>query len=859
MLDVKLCFILTIFFFFSFCYSVNSQTYEEIVAQMEAEFNTFAKQNEDIFETFSDENDNIFVEHLKESWKVYNLNIGIDPQTAPKPDYIRQFAENTSSTNNQVDIKNIEQQINLKNKLVQPILKKKEDVSFETNSGSIDFYGRTIDYSYDRRFLNQKITSYTENDIADYWEKMSETNYNHFIKQITDYKLEMNLNDWGYYKLLEKAAIKIFPDSENQSNLFIWFMFSKSSYKVRIARVNSNSIKLLLPSINTIYGLKFKDFKGIRYYLINSNETDIFTYETDFADSKLLLDFNIYKTIHISNEIAVKDLKYEIDGKVENISLKYNPNIVKFFKDYPLVSAKIYLDATASLVFKESIAIELKSQLDKMSNVESVNYLLKFAQNAFEYKTDKNQFGSEKFCFPEETLFYPYSDCEDRSFLFAYLVRELLNIDIIGLGYDGHFAVGVELNDNTAGDYVSFKGKKYIITDPTYKNAPIGSILDEFKGKQAVIYNIDNLQYEKTRQNIVWNAIFESGGSRGSNERNIVFDEVGNAYVTGFFDGIVSFGNEEFESVDNSHDIFIAKYNKDANLLWVRKGGGAGNDIGNEIAIDTENNSYVTGCFEINDKSDVFLSKYDSNGKILWTSSVGLDTANKKNNLIYVADFTPAGKLRNTKFFNEEESFLNYGITINEDKSITLTGLLASSLGFSVSNLSFDAFSDYNAPEIWKKENDRLIQLKYNEAIAGLFAFLNTAKLSGTNISGKTIQSALDKYNPNFRKSNSVIYENIGDMNFVRNKDGVIVILTEGEKDIYFDNLKIPHRTKIKVVTYKTGNTQIDVLSGASIGQTYVRFDLNYIKLIKDTGDLLFDYSVDHSQQKLNLSNDILY
>ena len=47
----------------------------------------------------------------------------------------------------------------------------------------------------------------------------------------------------------------------------------------------------------------------------------------------------------------------------------------------------------------------------------SVNRLLRFVQTAFEYKTDEDQFNTENYLFPLETLHYPYSDCEDRSAL----------------------------------------------------------------------------------------------------------------------------------------------------------------------------------------------------------------------------------------------------------------------------------------------------------------------------------------------------------------------------------------------------------------------------------------------------------
>ena len=102
-------------------------------------------------------------------------------------------------------------------------------------------------------------------------------------------------------------------------------------------------------------------------------------------------------------------------------------------------------------------------------------------QNAFPYKTDDEQFGREKYFFPEETLFYPFSDCEDRSILFAYLVSNLLGLDVVGLEFPGHAATAVRFNSDVRGDFIDYRNEKYIICDPTYVNANYGECMPQFK------------------------------------------------------------------------------------------------------------------------------------------------------------------------------------------------------------------------------------------------------------------------------------------------------------------------------------------------------------------------------------------
>jgi Beta-propeller repeat len=44
-------------------------------------------------------------------------------------------------------------------------------------------------------------------------------------------------------------------------------------------------------------------------------------------------------------------------------------------------------------------------------------------------------------------------------------------------------------------------------------------------------------------------------------------------------------------------DIFIAKYSSAGRLIWVRRAGGAGADVGSGIGLDSSGNCYVSGGY----------------------------------------------------------------------------------------------------------------------------------------------------------------------------------------------------------------------------------------------------------------------
>ena len=68
---------------------------------------------------------------------------------------------------------------------------------------------------------------------------------------------------------------------------------------------------------------------------------------------------------------------------------------------------------------------------------------MKFVET-FEYKLDSEMWGvADRAFFPDETLHYPYRDCEDGAILFTRLVRDLLGLPSALVYYPGHLAAAV--------------------------------------------------------------------------------------------------------------------------------------------------------------------------------------------------------------------------------------------------------------------------------------------------------------------------------------------------------------------------------------------------------------------------------
>jgi hypothetical protein len=127
--------------------------------------------------------------------------------------------------------------------------------------------------------------------------------------------------------------------------------------------------------------------------------------------------------------------------------------------------------------------------------------------------------------------------------------------------------------------------------------------------------------------NLVWAT---AGGGTGTQSGfGIGVDKQTNIFVYGSFAGNGKWAATNLTAYGNS-DVFLAKYTQDGNLIWVKQIGGTGSESSARISIDFADNILITGVFNntvdfggtnmtaIGGDSDVFIAKYDSNGKLKW-------------------------------------------------------------------------------------------------------------------------------------------------------------------------------------------------------------------------------------------------
>jgi len=867
--------------FLSFCQIARTQTYEEYLKQHQADFRKFKEEQNQLMEKLRQDyrdwvkqHDKEFSDYLNREWENYQVFAGKKAPEKPKPVVIPEFKpEPVPKPVPEEEIRqlpaiapDLDPRKEVQEICKLPVIRKPEPVTFPEDAFSIRFCGAKVYLDIDRDLKNITSTKKGKAAITNYWNQASKTNYNKLVDQLSAAKNLFNLNDYGYYMLLEDAAEAVYPVPEQETLrlLLRWFLMIRSGYDVKMA-YNSNEIAILIPSYNTLYGMKYITLEGMNYFVFSPFEGDnIQTYDRKYDPAHVSIDFNLPNPIDFGNRPVNKQVKFKYGEKEYAFDLQYDPGIIEFFADYPQVSFDVYFNAAVSRDAKQSLAEALKPILVDMSEPEAINFLLRFVQTAFEYQTDPEQFDREKFFFAEEVLCYPASDCEDRSVLFAYLVRELLGMKVIVMEYPGHMSTAVHFTLDVPGDFVTYQGEKYVIADPTFINAPFGRAMPIVGDQPAKLIAMNNFGNEWLNRDKVWEIAMNAGIGKANYFQSLVFDPDGNAYLTGYFYGKLTLGSFTFEGSAEAQSFIVARINADGNVQWADHVKSTGNAVGLAAEIGNAGNLYIAGSFAgkmgempAGKNSDIFLAKYTSAGKQIWIERAGLDTIPPNSGIIYSVGFTRLGKKDELRIVEYTPNFSDYGLFVTDD-AIIYNGFVQNTMVPVEAILAVNATSELDYAELLKKEYDRYISERVDRGAAGLFAITSLIRTTGIVIPGEAIQEAFDRYNPSFKKDNWDIYKNIGKVSFMRNSNNIISIVTANEKDIVIDKMKVSNNARIRVSVLSDEEVLVDALNGVKVGKFFIWYTLNSVKVFKKTGDLLFDYDNDHTKSTMNIREDIL-
>jgi len=456
--------------------------YDSISQRNQKIFDDFKSQINNDFIQFQSKNDSIFYIFLNKKWEEFTL-FRDELQTSIKPKKQPVSAEQAP-----IEMQIFYEDIIDKSKANTHKIYNDKPQGYQkakrVSEQDLSFHG--IQYNIEMPPLSTKEDYHTEKGVAKFYKNLCLTNGIETIAdELAEIRKEYSLNDWAFFDLLQNTAKHHYHD-ENEQVLFVWYFLLQADYQVKIG-YNQDSLYLLLAFTSPVYYRPYLWVNQQKYYIFNTKQTNdlesIKTYAIHHVKQQKtisLLSAQLPQFPQITNK---KNLKFQ--GKT--IELSYDQSLCDFYSNYPSTEMAVYLMKPLSDIARKRFMNILAPQIINMTDQEKINFLLNFIQFSFPYKSDIEQFSQEKYMFAEETLAYPYTDCEDRVILLDKLVKEFTDLKTIVLLYPDHVVLGVQYQAMKQGAYIQYKGNNYYIADPTYLGAKFGMLMSEFVDKKAQI------------------------------------------------------------------------------------------------------------------------------------------------------------------------------------------------------------------------------------------------------------------------------------------------------------------------------------------------------------------------------------
>ncbi|MDF1779996.1 MAG: hypothetical protein P1U67_01750 [Alcanivoracaceae bacterium] len=348
----------------------------------------------------------------------------------------------------------------------------------------LSFYGVQVSLPQVNGLSQIAFSRRSSKSVADFWKAAAPLPVEPLLQAIELRGQQSGYNDWALMQLVRSYAAEVFPNNQDKQVLLQWFLLTRLGYRCKVG-FSEDRMHLYLPTGQMVYEAQYLKIDNQRYFIDllapGAAVPNLTTYEGAYPGANKLLELRNDHTQMDSGKWRERKLTFEFRGKPYALTAHYDANKIEFLASYPQTDFEFYFDSQPSQRTANELLDQLRPIVEKLPQDEAVNFLLRFAQKAFDYKTDGEGFGYENYLLIEETLHYPYSDCEDRAVLFAWLARNLVDVPVIGLLYPGHVATAVLLEAPLPSARIEYRGQIYNVADPTYIGADAGMVMPQYE------------------------------------------------------------------------------------------------------------------------------------------------------------------------------------------------------------------------------------------------------------------------------------------------------------------------------------------------------------------------------------------
>ena len=346
-------------------------------------------------------------------------------------------------------------------------------------TNSFEYYGTPMGVRWGN-IKQFKLKGTTPKDFANGYRELSKSEYSNLVHDCLKLRDDYELCDWAYYKMLQTLSEEACGKGTNQMR------FAKEA--------GTNKLHLLTRINGMPYNCGYTSVDGKIFFVMDGSKLNNLEVCEASVQKEQEMTLAVNKLPKLKNDLS--DNRKVISRFVSvEAQTAVNKNMLEFFSDYPtsydgndmMSRWAYYANTPVTPEIKEKVYPQLEQYVKGVSKVAGANKLLNWVQMGLKYEYDEKVWGQDRAFFAEESLYYPYCDCEDRSILFSHLMRDLLGLDVVLVYYPGHLATAVCFNEPVEGDYIMVNGRKFTVADPTYYNANVGKTMSRMDNSQAKV------------------------------------------------------------------------------------------------------------------------------------------------------------------------------------------------------------------------------------------------------------------------------------------------------------------------------------------------------------------------------------
>ena len=467
------------------------ESFDDFRKKAEAEFNSFSQRSSAEYQAFRDSVNKAYADFLEQAWAEFKKGPAIPK---PKDREFKPTPMPKGGWNKPFESKPIRIE-----EVVAPVIPSPQPMPIspiphveepKETWANLTLYGTPmkVRFSEEQRF---SLNGLSEASVANAWRILSGEQYNNTIRDCLALRLKHQLCDWAYLQLVEQIG-KVCCGEGNEATLLTAYLYAQSGYRMRLA-MSGSRLYMLFASDYSLYDKGSFLMDGIHFYVMGAEEPNRLNIcKAEFPKEQPLALALRQEQLLTNAPSDIRTLSSKNHPEVK-CDVQVNRNLVDFYNDYPssmyqedfMTRWAIYANTPMQTEVRNKMYPTLRKLIDGKTQREAVRVLLDFVQWAFVYEYDNKVWGHDRAFFSEETLFYPYADCEDRSILFSRLVRDLMGLKVALVYYPGHLATAVHFTDDVQGDYLTLQNQRFVICDPTYFGANVGQTMTDMDNSTA--------------------------------------------------------------------------------------------------------------------------------------------------------------------------------------------------------------------------------------------------------------------------------------------------------------------------------------------------------------------------------------